>query len=604
LNRKQGNHLSLRERTALGATLLCAGLVPAGVALPATPTPDQQLHDLVENYFEAGLLLDPVFATQIGDNRYNDRYPNDIGPEWIAAARDLEESSLKSLDAIDAHALSESGRLTFEVFKYGRTQALRGFRFPRELLPIDQFSNPVGDFVVLGSGTGAQPFKTRKDYEDFIQRMAGFEVWVNQAITNLREGVRRGVVQPRPLMEQLLPQLTALVPARTEDSILYGPLKSLPKDLDEGARAQLRKDYSVAVARCTEAIRRLADYVQHDYLTKTRASVAWIALPDGDAWYAYRIARFTTTQMRAAEIHDLGLKEVARIENEMNDVRRQVGFDGDLHAFFRYVQNDPRFYFTNPDDLLAGYRALKLRIDALLPKMFADFPKADYEIRAVEPFRAKSSAGAFYQRPSADGSRPGIFYVNTFDLKACPKFGMETLSLHEASPGHHFQLSIQQELTDLPRFRRFEFYVAYAEGWALYAESIGKELGLFTDPYQYYGRLNDEMLRAMRLVVDTGLHSRGWSREQAIRYMLDHSSMAESDATAEVERYIAYPAQALGYKVGQLRISAMRARAEAALGAKFDLKAFHSVILRDGALPMDVLDAKVDRWIEQTRSAQ
>jgi uncharacterized protein (DUF885 family) len=236
--------------------------------------------------------------------------------------------------------------------------------------------------------------------------------------------------------------------------------------------------------------------------------------------------------------------------------------------------------------------------------MFADFPRADYEIRAVEPFRAQSAAGAFYERAAADGSRPGIFYVNTFDLKGQPKYGMETLSLHEASPGHHFQLSIQQELTDLPRFRRFDFYTAYTEGWALYCESIGKELGLFTDPYQYYGRLNDEMLRAMRLVVDTGLHARGWSREQAIRYMLEHSSMAESDAVAEVERYIAFPGQALGYKIGQLRISAMRARAQAELGPKFDVKTFHSVVLRDGSVPIEVLEAKVDRWIEQQRGAK
>jgi uncharacterized protein (DUF885 family) len=302
-------------------------------------------------------------------------------------------------------------------------------------------------------------------------------------------------------------------------------------------------------------------------------------------------------------IHKLGLSEVARIESEMEGVRRQVGFDGDLKAFFRYLKADPRFYFQNEADLLAGYRDLKVRINALLPKLFADFPKADYEIRAVEPFRAQSSAGAFYESPSADGSRPGIFYVNTFDLKAQPKYGMETLSLHEAAPGHHFQTAIQQELTDLPRFRRFQFYVAYSEGWALYCESIGKELGLFTDPYQYYGRLSDEMLRAMRLVVDTGLHAKGWTREQAIRYMLEHSSMAESDVVAEVERYIAFPGQALGYKIGQLRISAMRAKGEAALGPRFDVKAFHSLVLRDGALPIDVLEAKVDRWIAQSKGA-
>jgi uncharacterized protein (DUF885 family) len=293
---------------------------------------------------------------------------------------------------------------------------------------------------------------------------------------------------------------------------------------------------------------------------------------------------------------------VARIRSEMEQVKTQVGFKGDLAAFFKFLQDDPRFYYTDAEALLQGYRDLKKEIDGRLPKLFADFPKADYEVRAVEAFRAASAAGGSYQQPSADGSRPGIFYVNTYNLKAQPKFGMETLSLHEAAPGHHFQIAIQQELTDLPRFRRFGGdYVAYVEGWALYAESIGKELGLFTDPYQYYGRLSDEMLRAMRLVVDTGLHTKGWAREQAIRYMLENSSMAPSDATAEVERYIAIPGQALGYKIGQIRIRELRNKAEKALGAQFDVREFHSQVLRDGALPMDVLEKKIDRWIERKK---
>ena len=296
-------------------------------------------------------------------------------------------------------------------------------------------------------------------------------------------------------------------------------------------------------------------------------------------------------------IHELGLSEVARIRAEMLAVKEQVGFKGDLDAFFTFLENDPQFYFTNEKDLLDAYRQVKQRIDALLPRLFADFPKADYEIRPVEAFRAASAAGGSYQAPSADGKRPGIFYINTHNLRAQPKFGMETLSLHEAAPGHHFQIAIQQELTGLPRFRRFNGYVSYSEGWALYAESLGKELGVFTDPYQWYGRLADEMLRAMRLVVDTGLHAKGWSREQAIKYMLDNSSMAESDVTAEVERYMVWPGQALGYKLGQLRIAELRARAQAALGAKFDVREFHSQVLRDGALPMDVLSAKIDRWI-------
>jgi uncharacterized protein (DUF885 family) len=322
-------------------------------------------------------------------------------------------------------------------------------------------------------------------------------------------------------------------------------------------------------------------------------------LPDGEAWYAFFVAEHTTTSMTPGEIHQLGLNEVARILGEMDKVRQKVGFEGDLHAFFTYLRTDPKFYYTRGPDLVDGYMEVKKRIDAALPKLFSVFPKADYEVREVEAFRARSAAGAYYQQASADGSRPGIFYVNTYDLKSQPRFGMETLSLHEASPGHHFQQTIQQELTGLPRFRRFGGdYTAYVEGWALYAEFLGPELGLFTDPYRWFGRLNDEQLRAMRLVVDTGLHAKGWTREQAIEYMLTNSTLAPSDVESEVERYIAWPGQALGYKVGDLRIQALRRKAEAALGPRFDVRDFHREVLSDGAVPMEILERKIDRWID------
>jgi uncharacterized protein (DUF885 family) len=376
-------------------------------------------------------------------------------------------------------------------------------------------------------------------------------------------------------------------------------VREFPDGIPAAERERLRSAYAAAIRdEIVPAHRRLRDFVRDEYLPKTRSTVSWSALPDGQAWYAFHAQEHTTTSMTAEEIHRLGLGEVARILGEMDQVRRAVGFKGDLQAFFAFLETDPQFYFTRGDDLVQGYRDLKVRIDAALPRLFSVFPKADYQVREVEPFRAQSAAGAFYQAPSADGSRPGIFYVNTFNLKAQPKFGMETLSLHEASPGHHFQSTIQQELENLPRFRRFGGdYTAYVEGWALYAEYLGKELGLFTDPYQWFGRLNDEQLRAMRLVVDTGLHAKGWTREQAIRYMLDNSTLAETDVVSEVERYIAWPGQALGYKVGDLRIQGLRKRAEAALGPAFDLRDFHREVLSDGAVPMDVLEAKVDRWI-------
>jgi uncharacterized protein (DUF885 family) len=576
--------------------LICALQWTASAATPAAE--DGRLTELVEAYFDAYLALNPVLATQIGDYRFNDRYPNDIGPEWRQQALANEREYLAALSRIDSDALSPQARLTYDVFQSRRQLTIERFAFPENLLPIDQFNNAAADFAVLGSGSGAHPFKTLGDYRDFMRRMSGMQIWIEQAIANMRAGVRAGYTQPRPVVEKVLAQLEALAVARPEDSIFDQPLHSLPNDIEPAARERLITEYRASIAATLGAYRRLHGYMSTEYLPAARTTVGWSELPGGKDWYAFLVAVYTTTRMTPDEIHEVGLREVARIEGEMNVVREQVGFAGDLHAFFRYLKDDPRFYYATADELLAGYRDLKLRINALLPRLFADFPKADYEIRAVEPFRAQSSAGAFYERPSMDGTRPGIFYVNTYNLRGQPKYGMETLSLHEAAPGHHFQVAIQQELTGLPRVRRFDFYTAYGEGWALYCESIGKELGLFTDPYQYYGRLNDEMLRAMRLVVDTGLHARGWSREQAIRYMLDHSSLAESDVIAEVERYIAWPGQALGYKIGQLRISAMRGRAEAALGSKFDVKEFHGVILRDGALPINVLEMKVDRWID------
>ena len=590
--------MSTANRSSLVAAVAC--FLNATGLLAAPSSAGQRLDELFENYFEEYLALVPVFATQIGDHRYDDQYPNDIGVAWRDKALATERRYLAALEAIDASALPPDARLSYDVFRSRRQIVIESFDFPSELLPIDQFNNPAADLAVLGSGSGAHPFATLKDYENFLSRMQAFQAWIEQSMTNMRAGVAAGITQPRPLVEKVLPQLEALTVAKPEDSVFYQPLRKLPDSLDAETRARLTADYRAGITRTLASYQRLEDFMRSEYLPRARTSVGWSALPGGKEWYAFLAAVYTTTRMAPDEIHELGIREVARIETEMDGVRRQVGFDGDLKAFFRFLKEDPRFYFTNEAEVLTGYRDLKTRINALLPKMFADFPKADYEVRAVEPFRAQSAAGAFYERPAADGSRPGIFYVNTFDLKGQPKYGMETLSLHEASPGHHFQLSIQQELTDLPRFRRFDFYVAYTEGWALYCESIGGELGLFTDPYQYYGRLNDEMLRAMRLVVDTGLHARGWAREQAIRYMVEHSTLAESDAVAEVERYIAFPGQALGYKIGQLRISAMRARAQAALGPKFDVKAFHSVVLRDGSLPIEVLEAKVDRWIEQT----
>ncbi len=570
--------------------------------VPAAPA-NVELNQLFEEYFQKYLALNPLLATYIGDHRYDDQLTNDISPEGVAAALALDKQYLDAVQKFDPAALSPQDRLSWEIFVYERRTAVAAAAYPSHWLPINQFSSMPTLMPVLGSGTGAQPFNTTKDYENFLARLADYVVWSDQAIANMREGISHGVVYPRVVVEQVRSQLADLQVEDPLSSQFYRPVVRFPDAVPEADRVRLETEYRAAIVdEVGPAYRRLYEFIRDEYSKQARASVGWAALPDGKQWYAYRVATATTTKLTPDEIHETGLREVARIRGEMEQVRQQTGFAGDLPAFFRFLQNDPRFYYTDGAALLEGYRELKKNIDARLPELFADFPKADYELREIESFRAEASAGAFYESAAADGSRPGIFYVNTFNLKAQPKFGMETLSLHEASPGHHFQISIQQELTSLPKFRRFGGdYTAYVEGWALYSESIGKELGLFTDPYQYYGRLSDEMLRAMRLVVDTGLHARGWTREQAIQYMLDNSSMADTDVTAEVDRYIANPGQALGYKIGDIRIREMRHRAESQLGARFDIKQFHSQMLRDGALPLDLLEAKIDRWIAATR---
>jgi uncharacterized protein (DUF885 family) len=400
-------------------------------------------------------------------------------------------------------------------------------------------------------------------------------------------------------MTKVVKQLQAIVSEDPAKSIFWGPIKNMPETFSAKDKQRLTTAYSEAIkSKLNPAYQRLSDFVKNVYLPSTRESSGISALPQGKEWYQWYIKYHTTvSNLTADEIHQTGLDEVKRIHAEMNLVKTKVGFKGSLQDFFKHLQTDPQFYFTNNDEVFERYKQVRKIVAKVIPKFFDVTPKTDFEIRPIEAFRAESAAGASYQPGTPDGKRAGIFYVNTFNLKAQPIFGVETLYLHEAVPGHHFQISLAQEQQSLPKYRRFNDYTAFSEGWALYAESIGKEMGLFTDPYQYYGRLSDELLRAMRLVMDTGLHAKGWSREKAIAYMLQNSSMAESDVIAEVERYMAIPGQAVSYKIGQLRISKIRNKAQIILGDKFDVREFHNQVLLSGALPMSVLEAKIDRWV-------
>jgi uncharacterized protein (DUF885 family) len=562
---------------------------------------------LTNEYFQAYLKANPIAATAIGDDRYNDRLVNILDPVTRAERRAEAQAFLDRAVAIDRSKLTPAEQITYDVFVYGRRQFIDDAAYPSHLLPLTQFFNLPALIAQLGSGQSLQPFVTTTDYRHWLSRLADYLAINDQMITNMREGMKQGIVQPRVIMEKTLPQLDSLAVENVEDSILFTPVRNFPDTVPIQDRAALAADYRTMIGeQLLPAFRKLRDFVATEYLPATRDTVAWTALPGGAAWYEHLVRMQTTTDLTAAEIHDLGRREVARILDEMRAVRDQVDFDGDLAAFFEFLSTDPRFRFESEDAAIRAYEEVRTRVTAALPTVFEIFPRATYEIRPVEAFRAASAAGASYQDPSSDGSRPGVFYLNTHDLSRIPVYITETLSLHEAEPGHHFQSTIQQEMDDLPDFRRFgDYYVAYGEGWALYAESLGPEMGLLEDPYQYYGKLSEEQLRALRLVVDTGLHAKGWTREEAIAYMHENSSMSDAEIVAEVERYIAIPGQALGYKIGQLKILELRARAEAALGEDFDIKAFHTALLDGGAVPLSVLNDKIDAWIrsEQTRPA-
>jgi uncharacterized protein (DUF885 family) len=590
----------MRRRHALG--LLAASL---SFSLPAwAATESERFHRWLEAQWELQLQRDPILATSLGDTRYNDRLVDTTTAAWRARQKRELRQTLKELARFRKDSLEPKDRISYSILKLDLEQDLAGERFPGWMQPISQIGGLPSFLAQMGSGQSIQPFRTPQDYDDWLNRLKQAVPILDGTIANMRQGLKAGVTQPRAVMEKVVPQLQALAVTDPEKSLFWGPVKDFPDAVPAADRQRITAAMrDLLSTRVLPAYGRLLAFVRDEYTPKARASTAWSALPDGKAWYAHRVRESTTLALTPDEIHEIGLKEVARILGEMEGVRKQVGFQGDLKAFFNHLQNDPQFYFTQPADLLAGYRALQKKVNGLLPKLFDIFPKADYEVREVEAFRAESAAGASYEEPAADGSRPGVFYVNTFNLKAQPIFGMETLSLHEASPGHHFQISIAQEDQNLPKFRRFgSHYTAYVEGWALYAESLGKELGLFTDPYQWYGRLSDEQLRAMRLVVDTGLHAKGWTREQAIRYMLDNSSMAESDVVSEVERYIVWPGQALGYKIGQLEITKLRHEAEAALGPRFDIKGFHRLVLTSGQVPLPVLRELVMDWVAQRQA--
>ena len=586
--------------TACGSDQPEVVLNESGIPKMTAVEAKESLDSVVEDFFEEYLKLNPITATSIGDHRFDDQFPNSIGTTHMERVLAMHQQYLDRARTIDESALSGQDLLSYEIFVRQRQNAIEGFDFPSQLIPINQFFSVPNFFAMMGSGTSLQPFDTVLDYENWLGRVNGFAQWATQAKSNMRLGMERGVVQPTIIMQRVLPQLQAQIVRDPEQSVFYTPIRNMPADFSPEDKERLTLRYRNAItSKIVPAYQALHDFIKHEYMGKTRETVGLSALPNGEAWYRYNVRTITTTDLSPEEIHEIGKNEVARIQGEIRKVMVSTGFEGTLQDFYDYLNSSPAFYYGSRDELIEGYRALRDDVHGKALSLFYALPEADYEIRAVEPFREKSSSGASYQSASPDGSRPGVFYVNTYDLTARPKWAMESLFLHEAVPGHHFQISVQRELQDLPRFRRFGGFTAYIEGWGLYAESLGKEMGVYQDPYQYVGALQAELWRAIRLVVDTGLHQKGWRREQVLDYMYANAAIKEARAVSEAERFIAIPGQALAYKVGQLKIRELRNRVEKALGSKFDVKEFHALILNDGALPLDVLDQKVERYISE-----
>ena len=595
--------LVLASAASPGQAHAATGLITvSSSAAAAQPASDaakaEKLERLYGEYWEETLRLNPLQATFQGDPRYNDQLPNFLTEQSRRENREFTERWLKKIEAIGSKGLEGQARLSYDIFVKGAKDGLEGERFPGHLMPINQFGNIAGFAAQLGSGTSAQPFKTLKDYDNWRKRGTKLPEIFDQAILNMREGMRTGVVQPKALMQKVLPQFDALISDQAEKTLFWGPIKNLPADFSAEDKTRITAEYKAMIEKeVMPAYKRLRDFIVNEYLPVCRDSAGMGGLPDGEAWYAFNAYSSTSVRLSPAQIHKIGLDEVTRIHSEMRKVMQEVGYTGSLQEFFKYVNTDKKFEFASEEALLAHYRSIEATLEPGLNRMFNLKPKAGFEIRPIESFRAASSAGGEYRSPSEDGSRPGVFYVNTYDLPSRKTWDSEDLFLHEAKPGHHFQLALQQELKGLPNFRRFGGETAYIEGWGLYSETIGKELGILKDPYMYFGMLQSELWRAIRLVVDTGFHSKDWTREEVIKYMLENSAVSETDAVSEAERYMAIPGQALAYKIGQLKITELRARAENALGPKFDIKGFHDEVLKDGSVPLDVLETKIDRWI-------
>jgi uncharacterized protein (DUF885 family) len=558
--------------------------------------------DYFQRYFDDRMKLFPLEATANGDNRYNDMLPVDISESYRGKIKSFYENYLRELNTFDRNTLSHGEQTSYDILKWELQNGIEGFNFPDHLVPVNQFWSLPLTFGQLGSGQSNQPFKTVKDYDNFLGRVNSFPAWCDTAIANMQKGISAGITVPKILMERVLPQMENMLVGDVKESVFYMPVKNFPGSFSDADKKRIDSLYSKAIgSQIIPSYKKLYDFFKEEYIPHCRTSDGISAVPGGTERYNYLIKYWTTTTLPSDSIFNLGMSEVKRLHAEMENIKNETGYKGDLKSFFKYMNTDKQFFpYKAPQEVLDAFNKIHEQIKPQLGKLFDKTPRSHFEIRETEKFR-EASASAEYNQGTADGSRPGIFYVPIPDVKKFNTFAMEDLFLHEAIPGHHFQNMLTVENDSLPMFRRFIWYGAYGEGWALYTESLGKELGLYTDPYQYFGALSEEMHRAIRLVVDVGMHIKGWTREQAIQFSLDNEGESKDAITSEIERYMAIPGQALSYKIGQLKIRDLRKKAGDELGPAFDIRKFHNEILNEGCLPLSVLETKMNRWMEKEK---
>ncbi len=559
------------------------------------------INGILDQYAADNYALNPLEATANGIDDYNDQLAINLSDKHIKKSIALNNEYLDTLKTISYQDLNATDQLSFDLFNYqlGMDNEWLNNRYLWFSRPVDQFvASFPQKFALLASGSSYVPFKNEQDYRNFIERMKGFATWTDQAIVVMQNGLELNNTNPKAAMVKVPAQLQPLYEKKPDENILYKPIRDLPDGIDSTKKGQLVADYSKAIETILKpAYKRLNDFLEQTYIPNTRETTGLVDNSGGEEEYSFLIRYYTSIDITADSVYQLGLSEVARIRKEMDSLRAVTGFEGDLQEFFNFIKTDEQFFpFKTDEEVLDRYRSFQSKMEPQLKKMFNLRPKTKFEVRATEKFR-EAGSNAQYSRPSRDGSRPGIFYETVRDPIKYNAYEMETIFIHEAIPGHHYQISLQYE-ADLPEFRITHYTGAYTEGWALYAESLGTELGMFKDPYQYMGRLNNEMERAVRLVVDAGIHSKGWSREKGIAYVLENQPVTPFVAEQRIERYMIWPAQATSYKIGELKIIQLREKAKKALGSQFDIREFHDEILKDGAMPLGLLETKIDRWIE------